>query len=97
MDPAWATIIAAALGGTSVLGYAIKAFVDWRSGRAQAEREENQSLVNRAAIAEARVDWETAARRITQELAGKERRKLLELGQQLEPWPSFERELGPRP
>lgn len=97
MDPAWATIIAASLGGTSVVGYAIKAFVDWRSGRAQAEREENQSLLSRAERAERLVDWEASARRLTQEMAGKERRKLAELGQPLEPWPDLVEKLGPRP
>lgn len=104
MDPALATIIVAALGGTSVIGTIITGFFKLSSGKAQEEREQNNSLVartlaaeKRARLAEKQVDWEAAARRITQELAARERRKLLEAGITLDPWPRLTDELGPRP
>lgn len=97
MDPALATVIAAALGGTSVLGYAVQGIVKWRTGRAAEERRENKSIVDRADRAERLADWESAARRLMQELAGRERHKLLEAGLPIEKWPVLEEELGPRP
>lgn len=97
MDPNWATIIVAALGGSSVIGYAIKEIVGWRTGAAARDRARNRSLMDRLELAEARLDWEASARRITQEFAAKERRKLLENGIELEDWPCLSKILGPRP
>jgi hypothetical protein len=97
MDPTWASIIITALGGTSILGLGIKEIAKHRSGRAAAERAEQQDFLARAVLAEKRAEWEFAARRIIQELAGTERRKLTEQGVQLERWPSLEDKLGPRP
>lgn len=97
MDPVLASILIAALGGTSVLGVAIQEIHKFTSGRAARERRKNRHAIERALDAEDKSEWDRAARRLLEDYAARLRRQIITDGHEPAPWPKLEEKLGPRP
>lgn len=91
MTGAW-PIIVAALGSGGFFTVAIQEIFKYRSGRAQTERIENLTLLQRAQYAEALAEWADSCRRIALEHASACRRIALDHGARvgdLDPWPEM--------
>lgn len=90
----WAQIwpvIAIMVGGGGFLTVAVQEIGKWRSGRAQEERQENLSLMQRLEFAEAWREYADTYRRIMAEHCSHVRRVAIEHGAPLETigaWPT---------
>jgi hypothetical protein len=85
----WTAIIG--VGGFSVIiPKLIDGILAWRSGRAQTEKAQNQSILDRLAESEKRSEGEAGWRRALEEYAGILRLALVHAGvplHQVPPWP----------
>ena len=97
MDPNVVALILGMVGAGGGVWVGIGEFRKWRDGRAETERTENRSLVERAEAAEDREEWEMKGRRLTQESLGEHRFIMMSNGLKPPPWPNIEKILGPKP
>jgi hypothetical protein len=90
MTPELITAIIGVGGLAAIIPKLIDGLAAWRSGRANAEKAKNRSLLERLADAEKRSENEADFRRALEEYAGRLRLLLIEAGfdiRQLPPWP----------
>lgn len=85
----WTAIIG--VGGFSVIiPKLIEGIIAWRTGRAQTEKAQNQSILDRLAESERRSETEAKWRRAIEEYAGILRLMLVQAGiapEKVPPWP----------
>lgn len=85
----WTAIIG--VGGFSVIiPKLIEGIIAWRTGRAQTEKAQNQSILDRLAESERRSETEAMWRRAIEEYAGILRLMLVQAGvaqEKVPPWP----------
>lgn len=94
MDEQLVSLILGLIGTSGGVWVGIKEIQKWRSGRAAEEREENQTLVDRALLAEQQMEREAYARRVMEDYASFCRGIIRELGGKPPSWPNINKILG---
>lgn len=98
MEQVW-PIVGIVFGASGFATVALQEILKYRSGRAEQERVENLSLLQRAAYADSLAEWEATRCRIALEHASACRRIALNFGAKLtdlDPWPTMP-EKPPKP